>query len=62
MTRRPRRNHSPAFKVKVALAAMVCREQMLVEALDDHFAREREDRRDLASYHDRRGVEGADER
>lgn len=30
MTRRPRRNHSPAFKAKVALAAIRC-EQTLVE-------------------------------
>lgn len=33
MTRRPRRNHSPAFKAKVALAAG---EQTLVE-LSQHF-------------------------
>lgn len=30
MTRRPRRNHTPAFKAKVALAA-ICGEQTLVE-------------------------------
>ncbi|WP_416409325.1 IS3 family transposase [Agrobacterium rosae] len=35
MTRRPRRNHSPAFKVKVALAA-IRGEQTLVE-LSQHF-------------------------
>jgi transposase-like protein len=35
MTRRPRRNHSPAFKAKVALAA-IRGEQTLVE-LSQHF-------------------------
>ena len=36
MTRRPRRNHSPAFKAKVALAA-ISGEQTLVE-LSQQFA------------------------
>jgi len=35
MTRRPRRNHSPAFKAKVALAA-IRGEQTLVELSDVH--------------------------
>lgn len=36
MTRRPRRNHSPAFKAKVALAA-IRGEQTLVELSQGHL-------------------------
>lgn len=34
MTRRPRRNHSPAFKAKVAVAA-IKGEKMLIEPAQD---------------------------